>query len=89
MTHVHAPVIRPNSEIAAQARDIHPVQFTVRMLMTLLAAVFTALGWVVGRSWFVIVFLVLWSVNRIAWLGKCSQYGYAKGAKLNLVPRDE
>lgn len=89
MTHVHPPVIKSNAEILARAKEIHPVQFSVRLLLTILAGVFTGLGWVGGRSWFTIVFLVLWVASHVAWLAKCTQYGYAKGAKLNILPEKE
>lgn len=89
MTHVHAPVIRSHAEIAEQARNIHPVQFTVRTVITLLSAVFVAVGWSIGRTWFLFVFTVLWAGSRLAWLASCMKMGYALGRKHNIVPERE
>lgn len=89
MTHVHAPVLRTRDEIAAQAKDIHPVQFTVRAIITALSAVFVALGWIVGRSWFTVVFVTLLAASRASWLAQSARYGYLKGAKHKLVPDKE
>lgn len=86
MAHVHAPVIRPNSEIAQRAREVHPAQFTSRLVVTTIAFFFTALGWVAGTVWFVVIFSALWTVNRLAWLGKCTQYGFVTGARYKIVP---
>jgi len=88
MTHIHAPVIRPNSEIAERARNIHPVQFTARLLLTVVTSVFVALGWVVGTAWFTVAFSVLWAGNRVKWLWQCVRYGYVKGARLKVVPKE-
>lgn len=89
MTHVHAPVLRQKSDIAEQAKNVHPVQFTVRAFITVLSAVFIALGWTIGRTWFVTVFSVLWIASRLSWLGSCTRMGYALGRKHNIVPERE
>lgn len=89
-THVHDPVIRPSNElIAAKARDVHPVQFTSRMLLTTIAAVFVALGWTAGTAWFVTAFSFLWVVHHVAWFGMCIRHGYHKGARHVMVPIDK
>lgn len=90
-THVHAPVItRPSrADIAAKARDVHPVQFTSRMLLTTIAAVFVALGWTAGTTWFVTAFSFLWAVHHVAWFGMCVRHGYHKGARHVMVPIDK
>jgi len=89
-THVHDPVIRPSNElIAAKARDIHPAQFTSRMLLTSIAAVFVALGWTAGTAWFVTAFSFLWIVHHVAWFGMCIRHGYHKGARHVMVPIDK
>jgi len=88
-THVHDPVVRPSkAAIAAKAREVHPVQFTVKALLTSIAAVFVALGWVAGTAWFATVFLFLWAVQHIAWLGLCIRHGYHKGARHVMVDVD-
>lgn len=89
MTHVHTPVLRSREEISAQAKNIHPVQLTVRVFLTAISAVFVALGWLVGRSWFLVTFSVLWAASRASWLGACTRYGYNTGAKNKVVPDKE
>lgn len=89
MTHVHAPVLRSRQELSAQAENVHPVQLTVRAILMALSAVFVALGWLVGRSWFTVVFIALWSGSRVSWLGACVRYGYHTGAKNKLVSDKE
>lgn len=84
-THVHAPVLRSNSEIAEQAREIHPFQFTGRVILTAIAFIFTSAGWLVGTTWFVTVFTALWTFNHIRWTGECARYGYHKGARVKVV----
>lgn len=85
MAHVHAPVIRSNEEIAAKAKDIHPLQFTGRVLLTVITAVFVGIGWVVGRSWYLTVFSTLWLFSRTAWLAQCIRAGYHIGRKSTMV----
>jgi hypothetical protein len=83
-------VTRPvNSEIAAKARDIHPVQFTGRMLLTTVTFIFMSLGWIAGTSWYTVVFSVLWTASHLKWLGLCVRYGFVKGARHSLVPKSE
>lgn len=90
ITHVHDPVIRPSRDaIAAKAREVHPVQFTSRAVLTMIAAVFVALGWAAGTFWFALVFTFLWGIQHIAWLGLCIRHGYHKGARHVMVPIDE
>lgn len=89
MTHVHAPVLRGNAEIAEKARDIHPLQFTGRMLLTSVMSVFFAVGWIAGTAWFVTVFSVLWTASRLAWLAQTARYGFHKGSRVKLVPKDK
>jgi hypothetical protein len=84
-----APVVTSNAEIAAKARDIHPVQFTGRMLLTTITFVFMSLGWVAGTSWYLAVFSVLWTASHLKWLGLCVRYGFVKGARHSLVPKGE
>lgn len=86
MTHVHAPVLKSREEIAAKAHDIHPVQFAVRSFITVAAGVFIAAGWVLGRSWYLLVYSFLWSCSRLSWLGSCVRMGYALGRKHKIVP---
>jgi ABC-type transport system involved in cytochrome c biogenesis permease subunit len=88
-SHVHAPVIRSNAEIMEQAREIHPVQFAARTLMTTIAAVFIGAGAVVGTLWFSAVFSVLWTFNRVKWTGQCFRYGFHKGSRAKVVPKDQ
>lgn len=83
-------VSRPsNSEIAEQAKNIHPVQFTGRMLLTSVMFVFVSLGWIAGTSWFVAAFTSLWAFSHVKWLGHCVRYGFVKGAGHRLVPNKE
>lgn len=89
MTHVHAPVLKTREEIAARAHDIHPVQFTTRAFLTTLTAVFIAAGWLAGRSWYVLVFVALWTASRLMWLGSCVRMGYTLGRKHTIVPNRE
>lgn len=86
-THVHEPVIKPNSEIAERARDIHPVQFLRHLVITLIAGFFVGLGVIVGGAWFVVVFITLWTASRLAFLGQCTRYGFHKGARTKLVDK--
>lgn len=89
-THVHDPVIRPsNSEIAEQAKNVHPAQFTSRMLLTSVMFVFVSLGWIAGTSWFVTAFTFLWVFSQMKWTGHCVRYGFVKGAGHRLVPNKE
>lgn len=86
MTHVHAPVIRTNSEIAAKAREVHPLQVTGRVLLTTILFIFTSIGYLTGTSWFLTVFTFLWVANHVRWLGQATRYGYHKGARHQMVP---
>lgn len=88
MTHVHAPVLRGNADIAEKARDIHPLQFTGRLLLTTITGIFVALGWIAGAAWFSVVFSVLWTASRVSWLGQCTRYGFRKGARVKVVPKE-
>lgn len=88
MTHVHAPVLRSNSEIAERARGIHPLKFTAEMLLTLIGFPFTALGFVAGFLWFAFCFSLIWGVNRTQWLAQCAQVGFYKGARYKFVPKN-
>jgi hypothetical protein len=88
-THVHEPVIRPSNElIAAKAREVHPAQFTGRMLLTTITFVFMSLGWIAGTSWYLTVFSFLWTASHLKWLGLCVRYGFVKGARQTLVPKE-
>jgi len=87
-SHVHAPVLRSNAEIAEKAKNIHPLRFTGRLLLTIVTGVFVSLGWVAGRSWFVVVFTALWTASRLAWLGQCTRMGYHQGRKSKITPRE-
>lgn len=89
MTHVHAPVIRSHDEIVKRAREIHPGQFFVRTLLTTISALFIALGWTIGRSWFVVAYTALWIASRLSWSWTCARMGYALGRKHNIVPERE
>lgn len=84
-SHVHEPVIRPSSEIATRAREVHPVQFASLAALTTIAALFTSVGWVVGTSWFLLVFTSLWIASRLAWTGACVRYGFHTGARHEFV----
>lgn len=87
-THVHAPVLKPKSEIAEQAREIHPFRFTGKLVLTTIAAVFISLGWIAGALWFAAAFSVLWTFNRVRWTGQCIRLGYHTGARSKLVPKE-
>jgi hypothetical protein len=76
-----------NSDIAAKAREVHPVQFTGRMLLTTVTFFFMSLGWIAGNGWYTVVFSVLWIAGHLKWLGLCVRYGFVKGARHNLVPK--
>lgn len=84
--HVHPPVLRPSSEIAERARKFHPVKLTGRLIVSSIAFVFTAAGWLAGALWFAVVFSVLWVLSRIAWTGQCFAAGVRLGAR---VPVEE
>lgn len=86
-THVHEPVLRSSSEIAEKAKNIHPLQFTARALFTLVAFLFTAIGWVVGASWFGLVFSVLFVASRLWWIGQCLRIGFLTGAQYKFVEK--
>lgn len=86
-THVHEPVIRPNSEIAERAREVHPVQFTRWLLLTIVASLFTIIGWSAGTLWFVVTFSTIWAFSRSMFLGQCVRYGFHKGARVKLVDK--
>lgn len=88
MTHVHAPVIRSNAEIAEQAREIHPLRFAGRTLLAVPGIIFLSLGWILGTAWFTVVFSVLWAYHRSAWLGQCARVGFCKGARYKLVSKN-
>ena len=88
MTHVHAPVIKTNADIAAKARDIHPVQFVKRLLLTSALFLLTAVGWTAGTAWFVLVFSILWTLHRTSWCVMVMRYGFVKGARFSIVPRE-
>lgn len=75
------------AEIARKAREVHPLQLAARVLVTAIAFVFTAVGWLTGTIWFLAVFSVLWAVSRTAWLWTCVQFGFAKGAHAKVVPK--
>ena len=83
------PALTSNAEIAAKAREVHPAQFTGRMLLTSVMFVFVSLGWVAGTSWFLAAFTSLWVFSRVKWLGHCIRYGFVKGAGHRLVPNKE
>jgi uncharacterized membrane protein len=91
MAHVHDPVLtRPSAvDIAEKARDIHPLKFTGRMLLTLVLFFFTSIGWTVGTAWFVVVFSFLFAGHHLRWCFLAMRYGYHKGARLKVVPRDQ
>jgi hypothetical protein len=59
------------------------------MLLTAIAFVFTSIGWSVGTAWFVVVFSALWTFNRVRWTGACMRYGFHKGARVQVVPKDQ
>jgi len=54
----------PVDELARQAREANPG----RGLVTVIAAVFTAIGWVAGRA-----------VTGMAFAGLCIRFGYLRG----------
>lgn len=81
--------MRSNAEIAEQAREIHPVQFAARVILTTVAFIFMSAGWIVGTAWFVTVFTALWIFNHIRWTGECARYGYHKGARVKVVPKEQ
>ena len=54
----------PVEELTRQAREAHPG----RGLVTVIAAVFTALGWLAGRL-----------VTGMAFAGLCIRFGYLRG----------
>jgi hypothetical protein len=85
MTHVHAPVIRSNAAIAEQAREVHPLRFIARLLITIPGVIFLSLGWAAGTAWFAGVFSILWAYHRTAWFGQCMRVGFHKGARHKLV----
>jgi len=88
--HVHDPVIRPSrDDIAAKAREVHPVQFASRAALTTITFIFMSLGWVAGTSWYLTVFSFLWTASHLKWLGLCVRYGFVKGARQSLVPNKE
>lgn len=69
-----APARIPAEEIAARAREIRftaVAAMALAALATVVAAFFTALGWLVGRTWYALVFCVLAVV-----------YGFCTGAKI-------
>ena len=88
MAHTDAPVLKPRSEIASKAKDIHPLKFTARTLLTTISFVFVALGLIAGSLWFSVVFSFLWIGNRAGWLGQCIRYGFHKGARHEMVPKE-
>lgn len=90
MTHVHDPVISraSNAEIAASARNIHPLQFLGRLVLTTILVFFTSIGWVVGASWFAVVFSVLWSASHTRWCFAAARYGYLKGSRTLINPKE-
>lgn len=86
-THVHEPVIKPSSEIAEKAREIHPIQFTRWLLLTLIASFFVGIGMVAGGVWFGLVFTVLFVINRSQFFAQCTRYGFHKAARTKLVDK--
>jgi hypothetical protein len=86
-THVHEPVLRSPGEIAEKARNIHPLQFTGRILFTLVAFLFTAIGWTVGAAWFGLVFSVLFVASRSFWAWQCIRIGFQLGARYKFVEK--
>lgn len=82
-------VTRPvNSEIAAKAREVHPLQFAGRMLLTTITFIFMSMGWIAGNAWYTTVFSFLWVAGHMKWLGLCVRYGFVKGARHSLVPKE-
>lgn len=63
----------PYDEIAGQAADIH----VGRAIATAFAAVFIAIGWIVGRTIYGISFCVA-----------SIRYGYRQGARIRRVPQE-
>lgn len=89
MTHVHAPVIKTNAEIAQKAKELHLGRALTHGLLTVIAAALVAVGFVLGRSWYIVAFLVFWAIARCVWFGQCVRFGMVKGAKLELVEETE
>lgn len=61
----------PLDEITAQAREVH----FGRALLTVIAAVFFAIGWVVARSFFC-----------VAWCGTAVRLGWVAGRRPQAPP---
>lgn len=69
-----APARIPAEEIAARAREIRftaVAAMALAALATAVAAVFVALGWTIGRSWYALVFCAV-----------AVRYGFRQGAML-------
>lgn len=69
MAHVHDPVIR--ERLIREASDIHPGRFFGHLIRDSFLWVFTALGFLLGGIWFVVIFAVV-----------AVKYGFRVGAKI-------
>ena len=89
MAHVHDPVIKSNTDIARQAREINLVPLISRATLTTVLFLLASVGWLAGSAWFLTVFTALWSFNHVKWAGQAVRYGYHKGARHEMVPNRE
>jgi len=67
---------RPTVEfISAEADQIAADNPPSKVLATVVLALFTAIGWVIGRTWF-------YSAKSVAFIALAVRYGYRQGARV-------
>jgi hypothetical protein len=77
MAVVNATIVDLLSEQADQAATANPPR---KVALTVLAFIFTAIGWVVGRSW--------WHLAKgVAFATLAVRYGYRQGARVPVEPK--
>lgn len=76
-TVVNPTVVDLLSEQAGAAAAANPPS---RVLALVVLGLFTAIGWVIGRTWF-------FTAKSVAFCAFAVRYGYRKGAKVQVEPR--
>ena len=85
---IHTPPLSSRIGYRSRAHDVHPVQLTIRILLTTGGAgIFVFAGWSQVLMWFGVVFTFV-GRSRFSWLGQCVSYGYHKGARHEMVSKE-